>query len=75
MSLYVTSVYWSIITVSTVGYGDLHPVNTREMLFDIFYVLFNQGLTAYIIGNMTNLAVHATSRTRQYVSTIFFKPS
>jgi len=75
MSLYVTSVYWSIVTVSTVGYGDLHPVNTREMIFDIFYILFIEGLSAYIIGNMTNLVVHATSRTRQYVSIIFFKPS
>ena len=66
--LYVTSVYWSIVTLSTVGYGDLHPVNTREMIFDIFYMLFNLGLTAYLIGNMTNLVVHGTSRTRKYVS-------
>ncbi|KAF7838645.1 potassium channel AKT1-like [Senna tora] len=52
---YVTSMYWSITTLTTVGYGDLHPVNSREMLFDIFYMLFNLGLTAYLIGNMTNL--------------------
>nr|WIV69042.1 potassium channel AKT1 [Salicornia europaea] len=64
--LYVTSVYWSITTLTTVGYGDLHPVNTREMLFDIFFMLFNLGLTAYLIGNMTNLVVHGTSRTRNF---------
>ncbi|KAL4339472.1 hypothetical protein GQ457_08G000470 [Hibiscus cannabinus] len=29
---YVTSMYWSITTLTTVGYGDLHPVNTREMV-------------------------------------------
>lgn len=65
---YVTSVYWSITTLTTVGYGDLHPVNTREMIFDIFYMLFNLGLTSYLIGNMTNLVVHGTSRTRKFVS-------
>lgn len=65
---YVTSMYWSITTLTTVGYGDLHPVNTREMIFDIFYMLFNLGLTAYLIGNMTNLVVHGTSRTRRFVS-------
>jgi len=65
---YVTSMYWSIVTLATVGYGDLHPVSTREMVFDIFYMLFNLGLTAYLIGNMTNLIVHGTSRTRKYVS-------
>ncbi|XP_048133275.1 potassium channel AKT1-like isoform X1 [Rhodamnia argentea] len=67
---YVTSLYWSITTLTTVGYGDLHPVNVREMLFDIFYMLFNLGLTAYLIGNMTNLVVHGTSRTRKFRDTI-----
>ncbi|KAF9680500.1 hypothetical protein SADUNF_Sadunf06G0127700 [Salix dunnii] len=67
---YVTSIYWSITTLTTVGYGDLHPVNTREMMFDIFYMLFNLGLTAYLIGNMTNLVVHGTSRTRRFRDTI-----
>ncbi|CAL0330523.1 unnamed protein product [Lupinus luteus] len=67
---YVTSIYWSITTLTTVGYGDLHPVNSREMIFDIFYMLFNLGLTAYLIGNMTNLVVHGTSRTRKFRDTI-----
>ncbi|KAF5725809.1 putative Potassium channel AKT1 [Tripterygium wilfordii] len=69
-SRYVTSIYWSITTLTTVGYGDLHPVNTREMIFDIFFMLFNLGLTAYLIGNMTNLVVHGTSRTRRFRDTI-----
>lgn len=64
---YVTAMYWSITTLTTTGYGDLHAVNTQEKLFDIFYMLFNLGLTAYIIGNMTNLVVHGTSRTRNFV--------
>ncbi|KAI3869328.1 hypothetical protein MKW92_014758 [Papaver armeniacum] len=63
---YVTSIYWSITTLTTVGYGDLHPVTTVEMVFDIFYMLFNLGLTSYLIGNMTNLVVHGTSRTRKF---------
>ncbi|XP_072992094.1 potassium channel AKT1-like isoform X2 [Typha latifolia] len=67
---YVTSMYWSITTLTTVGYGDLHAENTREMVFDIIYMLFNLGLTAYLIGNMTNLVVHGTSRTRKYRDTI-----
>ncbi|OAY67894.1 Potassium channel KAT1 [Ananas comosus] len=65
---YVTAIYWSITTLTTTGYGDLHAENPREMLFDIFYMLFNLGLTAYLIGNMTNLVVHGTSRTRNFVT-------
>lgn len=67
---YVTSMYWSIVTLTTTGYGDLHAENTREMLFDIFYMLFNLGLTSYLIGNMTNLVVHWTSRTRNFVCSL-----
>jgi hypothetical protein len=65
---YVTSLYWSIVTLSSVGYGDLHPVSTDEMVFCIFYMMFNFGLSAYLIGNMTNLVVHWTQRTKRYVS-------
>ncbi|XP_057494983.1 potassium channel KAT3-like isoform X1 [Actinidia eriantha] len=67
---YVTSMYWSITTLTTTGYGDLHAENPREMLFDIFYMLFNLGLTSYLIGNMTNLVVHWTSRTRNFRDTV-----
>ena len=70
---YVTAIYWSITTLTTTGYGDLHAENTREMLFDIFYMFFNLGLTAYLIGNMTNLVVHGTSRTKSFVCPISSK--
>lgn len=56
--------------MTATGYGDLHPVNTGEMVFDIFYLLFNVGLQAYLIGNITNLVVHGTAKTRQFVSKI-----
>ncbi|KAK7243030.1 hypothetical protein RIF29_37814 [Crotalaria pallida] len=67
---YISAMYWSITTMTTVGYGDLHAVNTMEMIFIIFYMLFNLGLTAYLIGNMTNLVVEGTSRTMEFRNSI-----
>ncbi|XP_027113168.2 potassium channel AKT2/3 [Coffea arabica] len=67
---YVSAMYWSITTMTTVGYGDMHAVNTLEMIFIIFYMLFNLGLTAYIIGNMTNLVVEGTRRTMEFRNSI-----
>ncbi|CAI0416758.1 unnamed protein product [Linum tenue] len=69
-SQYIKSLYWSITTMATVGYGDLHAVNPNEMTFDVMYMLFNLALTSYIIGNMTNLVVHAATRTRHFRDTI-----
>lgn len=63
---YIYCMYWSITTLTTVGYGDLHAQNVNEMVFNVFYMLFNLGLTAYLIGNMTNLVVHVTGRTRNF---------
>ncbi|KAL8115965.1 potassium channel KAT3 isoform X2 [Apium graveolens] len=60
---YTYAMYWSIVTLTTTGYGDLYSKNTGEKVFNIFYMLFNIGLTAYLIGNMTNLIVHSAIKT------------
>ncbi|RLM80747.1 potassium channel KAT4-like [Panicum miliaceum] len=36
---YTRAVYWSVATLTTVGYGDLHPANPGEMAFAILYAL------------------------------------
>ncbi|XP_059070022.1 potassium channel KAT2 isoform X1 [Cryptomeria japonica] len=70
---YVASIYWAITTVTTIGYGDLHAFNTREKLFTIFYLFFNMGFTAYLIGNMTTLLVHSAMKTFMFVSNVYPK--
>ncbi|KAK4478599.1 hypothetical protein RD792_014087, partial [Penstemon davidsonii] len=64
---YITSMYWSITTLTTVGYGDyLRAENTSEMIFDIWYMLFNLVLASYLIGNVTKMMIHETSNTLQF---------
>lgn len=62
---YLTSLYFAIVTMATVGYGDIHAVNTREMIFIMIYVSFDMILGAYLIGNMTALIVKG-SRTERF---------
>ncbi|KAG9129208.1 hypothetical protein Leryth_006406 [Lithospermum erythrorhizon] len=62
---YTTSLYFAIVTMATVGYGDIHAVNLREMIFIMFYVSFDMILGAYLIGNMTALIVKG-GKTERY---------
>ncbi|XP_038992987.1 potassium channel SKOR-like [Hibiscus syriacus] len=61
---YTTSMYFAIVTMATVGYGDIHAVNLREMIFIMLYVSFDMVLGAYLIGNMTALIVKGSNTER-----------
>ncbi|KAF2309141.1 hypothetical protein GH714_000792 [Hevea brasiliensis] len=52
---YITSLYFAIVTMATVGYGEIHAVNVREMIFVMIYISFDMILGAYLLGNMTAL--------------------
>uniref|UniRef100_A0A5B7CAK4 Potassium channel n=1 Tax=Davidia involucrata TaxID=16924 RepID=A0A5B7CAK4_DAVIN len=61
---YITSLYFAIVTMATVGYGEIHAVNTREMIFVMAYVSFDMILGAYLLGNMTALIVKGSKTER-----------
>ncbi|KAL5216240.1 hypothetical protein ABZP36_007641 [Zizania latifolia] len=64
LTRYITSLYLAIVTMATVGYGDIHAVNTREMVFTVVYISFSILLGAYLIGNMTALIVKGSKTER-----------
>ena len=59
--LYCTSVYWTITTITTVGYGDISGTNTLEKWYCSFIMLvgvisfsFANGSLASILSNLDN---------------------
>lgn len=58
---YVTSLYFSIVTMATVGYGDIHAVNVREMIFVMIYISLDMILGAYLLGNIAALVVKGSN--------------
>jgi CRP-like cAMP-binding protein len=67
---YVTSLYWSIVTFCTVGYGDFSPSNSSEMLFGSFSMIINIVVAAWIIGSITLLIVKGDEKTGEYRDTL-----
>ena len=49
---YVDSFYFSAVTVTTVGYGDLHPQKDSTKIFISFYSIFGISAMLYVLGSV-----------------------
>lgn len=63
---YVTSLYWSIVTFCTVGYGDFSPSNSVEQIWGSVFMMVNVVVAAWIIGSITLLIVKGDEKTGEY---------
>lgn len=59
--LYVSALYWAFTTMATVGFGDIHPYNTTEMIIGIFTMASSSTVFAYILGTFSSLINSATA--------------
>ena len=48
---YLAALYFSVMTLTTVGYGDIHPVTPIGKIFTICYVLLGIGVISALIVN------------------------
>lgn len=53
--LYLESLYWSLQTVSTVGFGDFGAVTVGELFLCIVWMIFGVGFYSFVIGNLTSI--------------------
>ncbi len=47
---YLDSLYFVVVTVTTIGYGDFAPVTDAGKLFTIFYAFFGVATGLYLLG-------------------------
>eukprot|EP00898_Chlorokybus_atmophyticus_P004207 jgi/Chlat1/4788/Chrsp31S04826 len=72
ISEYITTLYYVFVTISTVGFGDIHAVGNADKLFTTIEIILNMGLVAYLIGNMTVLVTRKDTLTLDYRQKAYF---
>ena len=55
------SLYFSVATLATVGYGDLHPTTPLSKVFTIAYIVLGVGV---FVAFITKVTAHETRRRR-----------
>lgn len=50
---FLEAVYMTVITISTVGFTEVHPLNSTGQIFTIFFIICNLILFAYVISVLT----------------------
>jgi|APSaa5957512622_1039677.scaffolds.fasta_scaffold151726_1 voltage-gated potassium channel len=53
----IDAFYFSVITLTTVGYGDLSPTTPGSRLFTAFYILMGIGLLVVFIERMAHYII------------------
>jgi voltage-gated potassium channel len=46
---WLDSAYFCVVTMATVGYGDIHPITPNGRLFTIFYIILGVALLGVFI--------------------------
>lgn len=54
-TIYIRSLYWTVTTMTTIGYGDITPHLNYEYVFTIIIMITGASFYALIIGNIASL--------------------
>ncbi|KAL4487721.1 hypothetical protein ABPG73_004981 [Tetrahymena malaccensis] len=67
VSQYVSSIYFSVVTISTIGYGDIVAKSDIEKVFICFMAIFTSVIFSYILTNIQSVYKGYHSKRKVYI--------
>lgn len=55
IDIYIRAYYWTVTTITTIGYGDITPSNNLQILYAMMIEIIGAGMYGFIIANIANL--------------------
>ena len=72
IEIYISSFYFIMTSVLTVGYGDINGVNYYEKFFQIILMILAMIIYTFMISNISNIVKANEDENTQYISLIDF---
>jgi len=58
---WLDALYLSVVTLTTLGYGDLHPVTDAGKIFTIFYLFTGMGVVITVVTRLGRAMFHESA--------------
>jgi voltage-gated potassium channel len=65
-TVYLDALYWTLSTLTTVGYGDVTPVNNAQKFYAMGVMIVGIGVYGFIVANLANLFANIDPARRGY---------
>ncbi|CAD7934827.1 unnamed protein product [Amoebophrya sp. A120] len=63
---FVDALYWSTVSVTTVGYGDVDIKDGKTRMFCVFFLMIGCGMVAAALTNLASLKVDVKSKIKEF---------
>lgn len=68
---YITSIYWALATMTTIGYGDITPTTNPEKIYAMLMMILSSGVFGYTMNRIGNILQSFNETSLEYKIKLF----
>jgi hypothetical protein len=66
----IAALYWSVMTLTSIGYGEMTAESTKERLFGSIWMMLSGVMWTYVIGSVAGIASNLDPSNTEYQNTM-----